>query len=223
MDLFHVEEVSLDCLKENFDKRQISDLSIISYPKIFAYHLRDPIRYPTYSRYLPKKGARQWIQLSWPQAARNMQAMREELDQCSTQDDLLALGKKAGIIAMNKLKIPYLRIMDKSIELHEKFFYVDAGDAMKSTLARALDFNCCVESKKDAVACMLTTEVRQYLQSHGLEKQGPNETIRNRMLAHIISKCRGKWLCDKLPVKIHPSPSTEAPLKQPKEDRKSVV
>lgn len=184
MDLIDSFKVSKADLENNFEKHRIEDLGIVSYPQAWAWELCSPKRFAEPLRYLPKSGARTWINLSFPERAKHVHLCLADARKpdCSSES-MKDIAKNGDVIDFGKYKKPYWRVLNKNLDVSERFSYqANDEDGKRVALVQALEFQLKLAKLEDQGSCMQLPEIKKFLAHHALDKNGTLNTLRIRML-----------------------------------------
>ena len=190
MNLTGVEEVARDDLAQHVDKHCVEDLSIISYTKVFAWHVSNPVKLDPPVPVLHKKGTRVWMVLEFPQNASRVREARARAETAQNDDQLEAAhGQVFCIAKLSQFKKPYFRLRLANVDFVRKFYYVAENfESMRAALLRTLDAALPLMEHQDRVDCMQLPELKTELVLRELSKTGSLEVLRSRFMGYLVAE-----------------------------------
>lgn len=208
-----------DDLEKHPEQHCVSDLSIIAYPSPAAWVMANPRRFQPPLPHLPCQGARMWINLEYPTLADRMRAALQRVSELETSniEEVMKVCNDCGAMAFDKVKTPYLRVLDKPVNVNAKFYYdLTSNESLKQAAMRALTFKMRLAEFKDEVNCMQLPGLKQYLSDHQMPKTGPAPTLRDRVIEHMAGQISGdnlktwKMECAQPPEAVAQGPKESA-------------
>lgn len=205
--LVDCQQVTHQELRDNAEKHAIDDLSIIKYPKPYAWILSDAVRFDPPIPHLPKLACRMWMNLEYPNRTVKMEQVYCRAMEANLEDlDLIKkLADEANISFYPSSRIPYFRVTLKDYDMVEKFYYAKGDwDGMKAALDKAFQLVLEVARARDEVACFQAPDLKAWLEKRALPKTGSADVLRKRVASCRIREfarpCSATAAASKLPV-----------------------
>ena len=181
-------------LEENKHLHGIDDLSIVKYPKPFAWILQNPRALSPPQPHVPKTACRIWMHMEYPKERQRAHSLRQAAGNLNFEDENsirdFVHECRPGLAHFGKYKCPYFRLSEKECDLNHKYYYASGNvDGMKSALMKSLNFLFKIAVVKDQVSCLQTSELKTLCNQNGIPfAKVSGVAMRKALLAHLISK-----------------------------------